>query len=142
MFELGTNDLIAQVILIGIFFLILMTFTSILRSFSTFDGWTSFGVSFAVAIIAANLKVTVYILVVFTSLFVWLGSLAAFAGMLAAFVAFFAVNWGVKGLGQWIMRRRAFMKADQTAIASEAGGKKVAGAIKGIETVGDALAGK
>ncbi len=131
----------SSIIVIATFLLMFVTFGDIVSSFSTFSERVSWFAAFLISIIAVNLKVAVYILSFFVGILIApLGTLAVGGGLLAAFLTFFAVNLGIGRLGPWIMRRKAMMLAEKQEIKSEAGAKKIVGAIKGMKDIGEALA--
>ena len=129
----------AAIIVIAMWLLIWFTFGDIIASFSTFSNWVSWASACLIAIIAANLKGIVYILAFVIGIFAFLGTLAVIAGLVAAFVAFIGVNWGIKGLGSWLMERKLLMVAHKAAVKTEAGGEKLAGTIRGLRRVGEAI---
>jgi len=128
------------IITVAMWLLLFVTFGDIIATFGTFNHSVAWLVAFLVAVIAANVKFVIYILAFSIGLFSILGGFAVIAGLVSAFVAFFAVNWGVKGLGPWLMRRKAFIQVEKTQIATEVGAKEVAGAIKGMKDIGEELA--
>lgn len=136
--QVGENS--AIVITLFAWLLLLVTFGDIFQNFSTFSAPASWVIAFAIAVIAANIKAVVIFLGLFVGIFAFLGGIAVIIGLFAALVAFLAVNWGIGSLGPFILRRRVFIKAEKEAIESEAGGMRMAAAIKGIEHVREALA--
>ena len=133
----GVNSSI--VITVGMFILIFITFGDVIDTFSTFSPPVAWISAFIIAVIAANLKALVVLLSFAIGIFAFLGAFAVVAGLLASMFAFFAVNWGIGSLGPFVMRRRAFMKADEQAAKMKAGGTKLKGAIEGLQEVGEGL---
>lgn len=85
----------AGIVVIAIWMFIFITFSDIIAQFSTFKKWTSWGIGFLVAIIAANLKLLVVWMAFMIGAFAFLGGLAVIAGLGAAFAVFLIVNLGL-----------------------------------------------
>ncbi|MBI3334765.1 hypothetical protein HYZ97_04735 [Candidatus Pacearchaeota archaeon] len=128
------------IITIAIWLMLFITFGDIIATFGTFSekiyGWL---LGFLLAVIAANLKAVVYMIAFSVGLFSALGSAAVLLGVGTSFFVFLAVNFGLKQFGPFIMRRRAMYTAATAEIKAEAGGKKLAGTIKGLGAAGKAL---
>ncbi len=140
--DYGVAPSSALIITIAIFFLLFVTFGDVIQNFSSFGPQVSWISAFLVAIIAANLKLSVTILSVAVGIFAPLGGLAVLSGLVAAFVAFFFVNWGVGRFGPWVMRRKAMMLAQREDIKTQQGAENVASAIQGMKKIGKSLSGR
>lgn len=129
------------VILLAIWMMLFITFGDILSTFGIFGNklfaWVT---AFLIAVISANLKIAVVTIAFFVGIFSIAGSAALILGLGTAFLAFVVVNWGASSWGPWLMRRRALMAAQTTAVNEESGGLKLAGAIEGLGEAGEALA--
>jgi len=123
----GVNAIASAVITIALWALIFITFSDILASFSSFSRRISWFIGFFIAVIVANLNGPRAVLLGMTSAFAFAGAAALYLGLLGALVAFFAVNWGIVGLGTWLKGRRLMMKAEEDSWGAKAGGKKLAG---------------
>jgi len=124
------------IVMFCLWLLLFVTFSDIIASFSTFSKAVSWISGFAIAIIAANIKLTATIGVFMIGPFAALGEIAIFAGLAMAFVVFILVNAGVWPVRKWLLKRRAMMVATDTSI----GAKRAAGAIGGLGDVGKAFA--
>ena len=129
----------AIVITLFTWLLLFVTFADIFASFSTFNIVTSWIAGFSMTVIMANLKMLVIVLGISIGLFAFAGGFAIIAGLIAAFDAFIAVNLGIGSVGPWLRERKEMMSAAKHASESEAGGEEIAGAIRGLEKVGESL---
>lgn len=125
----------ALIITIAVWLLIVVTFGDIIANFSSFSATTSWVIAICIGIIAANLGAVTGTITTMTGWFAKFGTAAVYIALGTAFLAFLAVNFGVIQLAPWVMRRKAMMEAAK----AEAGGKELAGTIRGIEEVGEAL---
>jgi len=116
---------------IMIWFIVFITFGDIISVFSSFSKSISWGVAFALAVIAANVGLIGVVFGWITGVFIWAGGFAVYAGLLASFILFFAINWGWSGLASRIIEGRK-------KIASEAGAESVASGIKTLGRVDQA----
>ncbi|MEK6844375.1 MAG: hypothetical protein AABX83_03015 [Nanoarchaeota archaeon] len=135
--NVGQNS--AIIITLFAWILLFVTFGDIFNSFSTFSTPASWVIAFAIAVIAANLKGIVVMLGFFIGIFAFLGGIAVVVGLGAAVAVFFGVNLGIGSMGPWIVRRAQMMGAEKKAIEAEAGGRELAGTLKGLDEVGEAL---
>jgi len=133
------NDISVIIIVVAVFFLIFVTFGDVIATFGTFNEWVAWTIGFLIALIAANLNFSVFLLAFFVGIFSFLGTIAIFIGIGTAFVAFVGVNLGIRSMGPWLMRRKAMTAAATTAVETEAGGTALAGTIKGLGAAGEAL---
>jgi len=104
-----------------VWLIIFVAFGDILENFSAFSVGIGWIVAFAIAVIAANTKLSISMLVWITSAFAWAGTVAVYAALFAAFIAFFAVNWGISSLSNWLVTRNNMIKANTGKSRATAG---------------------
>jgi len=134
--EVTTNKFGPLIIVFAVWFLIFLTFADVIATFGTFSKEVSWGVGALITIIAANLKGTVYITLLFTTVFATLGLLGIFAGLFSAIVVFFIVNWGIGSAGGWLGKRRQLEKVAKGEAYLKSGIKGLTGAGKELEKAG------
>jgi len=128
----------AVIVIIALTGLIALTFGDIIKNFSSFGEGTSWAIGITLAIIAANLKVSAYLILGLTSIFLPLGVFAVYGGLFASFAAFFVVEWGIGSLAPWIMRRKSMQ---ESAKAKETTGT-ILNAIQSYRQVGEEISRK
>src|SRR3989338_1263032 len=104
-----------------VWLIIFVAFGDILENFSAFSVGIGWIVAFAIAVIAANTKLSISMLVWITSAFAWAGTVAVYAALFAAFIAFFAVNWGIGSLSNWLKTRNEMIRANTGKYRAAAG---------------------
>lgn len=129
------NEVSAGIITIAIWLLLFISFSDIIVSFSSFSPAISWGIGFLIAVIAANLGFVVSVVTWCIGAFAFLAGLSVIVGLIFAFVAFIGINLGIGKFASWALQRRAVLTAHQAV----AGGKKAAGAVEGIGSIGEAL---
>lgn len=129
----------AIIITLSIWILIFLTFGDILSTFGTFRPSIAWTIAILLSVIAANLGFVVNVSAYLFGIFIVFGNFAVILGLCTAFVAFLLVNFGVKGVGGWLIRRRLMNEAMRTKAQTEAEGEKLSGTIKALSTIGDAI---
>lgn len=125
-----TNNISAGIIVIGLWFLLFLTFGEVLGLFSFFNQITSWIGGALLAIIAANIKLISLISVFLLAVTSFLGALSIFASIILAFVAFFGVNLGLGKFKEWANERRKAVLRMQASMGSEK-------AKAGLQVMGD-----
>ena len=106
-----SGELGAIITALMIWLLIFVAFGDIFENFSAFSSGIAWVIAFAIAVVAANVGFINITMVKLIGVFAWLGTFAIFASLAAALLAFFAVNWGMASLLQWLKNRHLMMKA-------------------------------
>lgn len=135
--QYGTTQ--AWVVLVAIWVMIFLTFGDIIANFSTFSKWVSWVIAFAIAVVAANIKLIGVIAASIVGAFSTFGAISVAIGLGAAFVAFLVVNLGITYFAPWIMGRKAMMQAQKSKVETEAGGVELQGTVKALKGVGKAI---
>jgi hypothetical protein len=135
----GVGTLSPIILTAAIWLLILVTFSDIFATFSSFSQGVSYVIAFCLATIAANLQWTIKLLTIISGAFLFAGTAAVFVGLFASFVSFVFINWGLMDFKGWLLSRRLLMAADEAAAKEAAGGKKISGVVKGFTEIGKSL---
>jgi len=122
--EIGTI-----IVLLMVWLIIFAGFGDILENFSAFSSGIAWIIAFAVGVVAANTNVIQAGMKALIAVFAWLGTAAIFGALLGAIFAFFAVNWGISGLTNWLKNR-------QTMIHAATGRTHVTEGLKTLSKVG------
>jgi hypothetical protein len=101
-----TTALSAIVLTICVWLLVLLTFSNILSSFSSFSKGISWGIAAVFATIMAQFNWQMKAMLFLARFTGIVGGTLTFIGILSAFFGFFVINVGIIGpLGQWARRR-------------------------------------
>ena len=96
----------AGIVIIGIWFLLLLSFADIVRLFSTFNTATSWIAAFVLTIIAANVKLVMVVAVFMLTITAGFGAFSVFAGIILAFILFLGVQFGSDYLREFAEKRK------------------------------------
>ncbi len=136
-----TNEMGALIVLICIWAMLALVFGDIFKNFSSLSASTSWAVAILLVIAAANLGVLNIAVARLTYVFAFLGAFAVYAGLFASIIAWFAVEWGIGGLSEWIMRRKqmkALQKEDQEAMQKT---NTILNAMRNLNAIGEEIQG-
>ena len=129
-----TSGISASIIIIGIWLLLLLAFGDILTLFSIFSKPIAWISSVILTIIVANIKGVIWLTVMLLAVTSIFGSLAVIAGIMTAFGMFLAFHWGTSSLRRKMIIRRA----EDQALRTVAGGKKIASGATVLAEVAEA----
>jgi|TARA_Y100000310_G_scaffold238278_1_gene241651 hypothetical protein len=135
------SDASAYAVIIAIWLIVFVTFFDIINTFSTFGRGTSFLVALGLGVIAANIGWINKVFLWVAGAFISFGMFSVWISLLGAFFIFFAVNWGITGLGPWIMKRKAMMLGAKANVKTMKGATKLRGTLEAIEEVGEGMRG-
>lgn len=131
----GGNGISAAIIIIGLWFLLFLSFADIVRLFGTFNAVTSWISAALLAIIAANLKFVMFVGVFALSITAGLGAVSVFAGLILAFVLFLGVQFGSEKLRDFAEKK----KRSEMRIRAAMGSTKAVEGLKGLKEIGEEL---
>ncbi len=126
-----TSEQSAAIIMIGIWFLFLLTFADILTVFGFFSKYVAWLSAVILVVLAANLKFISVISVGLLFVTSFLGVLSVLASIASVFIMFLVFHWGSHQLKERMILRRA---QDQ-AIRAVAGGRKAASGISVLKDI-------
>lgn len=106
-----TNTVALLITSLMVWLIVFVLFGDIIENFSALSEGYGWIIAFAMAVIAANVKLISTFLVWMTGIFIWAGAFTAYAALIASFVAFFAVQWGIGSLLTWVKNRQTMIKA-------------------------------
>lgn len=133
--NLSGSEISALIITVAIWIMILLMFGDILSTLSFFSKGVSWALAILLTIVLANLKFAVLIAAGMTAIFGTFGVIAAYLGLAASFIAFLGVDWGVKSMMPWIMRRKSAIGA----VRSKATTEQIKAAIGHYKEIGETL---
>lgn len=114
-----------------IWLIVFVTFGDILENFSAFSKGIGWIIAFALAVVAANVKLINTVLVWITGVFLWAGTFAIYAGLFGSIFAFFVVQWGWSRFSAWFITR-------QQMVAAVSGKTKLKTGVETLKTVAEA----
>ncbi len=106
-----SSHISAIVLTLCAWLLVFLTFSDVIRTFSSFTPGISLGIGFILATILAQFNWQVSLIIWLSKVLNITGSLLVFIGLGAAFFAFFATNAGLSKFNQWAMNRKSMMAA-------------------------------
>jgi hypothetical protein len=115
----ATNIYSGIVVIIAVWILLFVTFSDIIKTFSTFNKGVSWVSGFLIATISAQMNFLVSLVSFLAKTFAFLGSLSVFIGLGAAFLAFLAVNLGIASLSKFVLKRKMMRAINNAEISSE-----------------------
>ncbi len=127
----ATSEQSAAIIMIGIWFLFLLTFADILTIFGFFSKYVAWLSAVILVVLAANLKFISVISVALLFVTSFLGALSVLVSIASVFIMFLVFHWGSARLKERMILRRA---QDQ-AIRAVAGGRKAASGISVLKDI-------
>lgn len=98
------------IISIVIFSMFGFAFSDIISITTLFSKTVSYILGFGLAIIASLSGLTSGLAYWLFSITAALGIFSVVASLISAFVVWFLIHWGVGGIEQWLMRRKAYMQ--------------------------------
>ena len=125
-----SNPISAAIIVIGVWVLLFLTFGDIISVFGTFSQPVSWVVALVLAVLAANLKVVLFLSVIGLVLASGLGTIAVFVNIIGIFVVFIGFNYGSDSFRDWVLARKQKELGMRAAMGS-------AKAKAGLQTLGD-----
>lgn len=132
-----TNPISASIIIFGLFIVLTLIFSDILSLFGSFSSPAiAWAAGIVLAIIAANLKIVMWIVVVGFAITSGLGAFAAILGIATPFITFLVIHFLFLGnLKEWALGRK-------NAQQFKAGVRDMTEGVEGAKEFGKAVRGK
>ena len=128
-----TNNTSAAIIIIGIWFLLLLTFGDVMSIFGTFSKTASWAIAIVLVIVAANIKIITWIAVVGLVLAAGLGAAAVFVNIIGIFIIFILFNYGSDEIREWVIER----KRKEMGIRAAMGSGKAKAGLQTLAEIGE-----
>lgn len=125
----------AAIIIIGLWFLLFLSFSDVIRLFGTFSSYTSWIIAGVLALIAANVKLLTVISVAMLSFTAVFGAFSVFAGIVVTFIIFLGIQFGSEQLRVFAEKR----KITEMRIRAMSGSAKAQAGLKAMKDIGEAV---